>query len=101
MIDAPTDQLKLVEYNTIASSLSSLSERVRTIQNYILDKYSDSFNLNYGPCFDDNLSSNNIETMADVFHCSCQRYLQTRSDKKHKDLWVLFVIDEGERNICD
>jgi glutathione synthase len=31
MLDAPTNQLKLVEYNTIASSLSSLCEGVRTI----------------------------------------------------------------------
>ena len=101
MIDGPSDQLKLVEYNTIASSLSSLSERVRTIQTYILDKYSDSLTLNYGPCLDDKLSAKNIEFMADVFYQSCQRYLMSRSDKKPNDLWVLFVIDEGERNICD
>jgi hypothetical protein len=51
MLDAPTDKLKLVEYNTIASSLSSLCERVRTIQNYIMDKYLDeeSISINYGP----------------------------------------------------
>lgn len=68
MIDSPTNKLKLVEYNTIASSLSSLSERVRTIQNYILDKYTDSLTLNYGPSLDDNLSAKNIESVADVFY---------------------------------
>lgn len=83
MLDAPTDSLKLVEYNTIASSLSSLCERVRTVQNYIMDKYSDdsSISINYGPCFDDKLSSNNIETMADVFHRSCERYLESFGEK--------------------
>jgi len=71
MLDAPTNQLKLVEYNTIASSLSSLCERVRSIQNYILDKYSENLTLNYGPSLDDGLSSRNIETMAEVFHRAC------------------------------
>jgi glutathione synthase len=41
--------------------------------------------------------------MADVFHRSCQRYLQSRGiiAASTQSLWVLFVVDEGERNICD
>jgi len=31
MLDCPSNSLKLVEYNTIASSLSSLCQRVREI----------------------------------------------------------------------
>ena len=108
MLDAPTNSLKLVEYNTIASSLSSHCQRVRQVQSYILDKYSDKLTLNYSHEEDDQLSKNNIETMAAVFFRSCQLY----SEHKHRTfpeipkqeatkLWALFVIDENERNICD
>ena len=47
MLDAPSNSLKLVEYNTIASSLSSHCQQVRKLQSYILDKYSDLLTLNY------------------------------------------------------
>jgi glutathione synthase len=41
--------------------------------------------------------------MADVFHRSCQRYLQSKGEtlESTQSLWILFVVDEGERNICD
>ena len=39
MLDAPTNSIKLVEYNTVASSLSSLCQRVREVQRYILSKH--------------------------------------------------------------
>lgn len=43
--------------------------------------------------------------MARVFHRSCELYIEKKvgsaSILKPSDLWVLFVIDEGERNICD
>lgn len=35
MIDVPSNSVKLVEYNTIASSFGILSERVETLQKYI------------------------------------------------------------------
>jgi len=41
MIDKETYQLKLVEYNTIASSFGCLAQKVGEIQAYIKDKYSD------------------------------------------------------------
>ena len=57
--------------------------------------------MNYGPSSDDGLSGKNVETMADVFFRASQRYLGQRLDKNPSNLWVLFVIDDGERNICD
>ena len=49
---------------------------------------------------DDFLSSDNIGEMARVFHRSCQMYVAGKLTKA-SDCWVLFVIDESERNICD
>ena len=39
MIDVPSNQAKLVEYNTIASSFGILSQKVGEMQKYIKDKY--------------------------------------------------------------
>ena len=45
MLDRESNGLKLVEYNTIAAALSSLSQKVFEVQTQILDKYSDKLNL--------------------------------------------------------
>lgn len=112
MLDAPTNSLKLVEYNTIASSLSSHCQRVRELQNYILDKYSAQLsqykNYNDDWQYTDFLSYQNIEKVAESFFRACEWYSEERR-KKYPELptndtskyWVLFVIDENERNICD
>jgi len=41
MIDQPTHSIKLVEYNTIASSFGCLSNKVGEMHSYILAKYGD------------------------------------------------------------
>ena len=48
MIDQPTHSIKLVEYNTIASSFGCLSNKVREMHRYILEKYGSEVSLNYG-----------------------------------------------------
>ena len=48
MIDQPTHSIKLVEYNTIASSFGCLSNKVREMHSYVLQKYQDRLPLNYG-----------------------------------------------------
>ena len=48
MIDQPTHSIKLVEYNTIASSFGCLSNKVREMHSYVLQKYRDRLSLNYG-----------------------------------------------------
>ena len=48
MIDQPTHSIKLVEYNTIASSFGCLSNKVHQMHSYILGKYGDRLSLNYG-----------------------------------------------------
>ena len=47
MIDVPSNTPKLVEYNTIASSFGVLSQKVKGIQKYIRDKYSDKISYAY------------------------------------------------------
>ena len=42
MIDVPTNSVKLVEYNTIASSFGILSQKVLVIQDYIRHKYGEN-----------------------------------------------------------
>ena len=39
MVDIPTDTLKLVEYNTIASSFGPLSQKVGEMQSYVAKKH--------------------------------------------------------------
>lgn len=48
MIDQPTHSIKLVEYNTIASSFGCLSQKVREMHRYVLAKYGSDLALNYG-----------------------------------------------------
>ena len=47
MIDVPSNSCKLVEYNTIASSFGCLSQKVKEVQAYIRQKYSDQIKFNY------------------------------------------------------
>lgn len=47
MIDWPSNEPKLVEYNTIASSFGVLSHKVRRCQKYVRDKYEEDINYNY------------------------------------------------------
>ena len=82
MLDAPTNSLKLVEYNTIASSLSSHCQRLRELQNYILDKYSAQLsqykNYNDDWEYTDFLSYQNIEKVAESFFRACEWYSEER-----------------------
>ena len=47
MIDQPTNTLKLVEYNAIASSFGCLSNKVHRIHEYVREKYEKDLNFNY------------------------------------------------------
>lgn len=47
MIDQPNNDVKLVEYNTIASSFGILTQKVGIIQKYIKEKYGDEIQQNY------------------------------------------------------
>ena len=48
MIDEPTRSLKLVEYNTIASSFCPLSNQVNKMHKYVMEKYGARVPFNYG-----------------------------------------------------
>ena len=47
MIDQPTRSLKLVEYNTVASSFCCLANKVNEVHKYVMDKYGSLLPLNY------------------------------------------------------
>ena len=47
MIDQPSNSIKLVEYNTIASSFGILSQKVGVLQNHIKVKYGDQIDYKY------------------------------------------------------
>jgi len=51
MIDNPTHQLKLVEYNTIATGFVNLGNKVANLHRYVLEKYGDVLPMNYPPDF--------------------------------------------------
>ena len=45
MYDMPTQSIKLVEYNTIASSFGCLSSRVAEMHEYVRSKYEDDLHF--------------------------------------------------------
>lgn len=47
MIDIASNSAKLVEFNTIACGMGILSSKVRDVQKYIREKYSDEIQYNY------------------------------------------------------
>jgi hypothetical protein len=47
MLDKENDSLKLVEFNTIAAALTSLSNKVFEVQSQILDKYTEDLIPSY------------------------------------------------------
>ena len=47
MIDIPTQSLKLVEYNSIASSFGCLSNKVHSMHEYVRSKYGKDLYFNY------------------------------------------------------
>ncbi|CDW80919.1 glutathione synthetase [Stylonychia lemnae] len=111
MIDSVTDSLKLVEYNTVASSFGCLCQKVTEVQNLVRNKYADSLSFNYTPdqIKDDGLGKSYIKDLASTFKDAVQRYHEDMTrrfpdlyeDRKLESHWVLFVIDKEERNICD
>ena len=118
MIDVPSNSVKLVEYNTVASSFGCLSEKVKGVQSYIKDKYEDIINYNYEPLNPDNFNGSDVETIRFAneaqgsfvnnlvinFKRTIDEYKRTLLEKfqiDSKDPWVLFVIEEKERNVID
>ena len=47
MLDMPTSSIKLVEYNTIASSFGCLSHKVSEMHEYVRSKYEDELMMNH------------------------------------------------------
>lgn len=118
MIDWPSDSVKLVEYNTIASSFGILSQKVKLVQEYIKQKYSDELKYNYEPLnpadhaeadrpiieFCNSKMDSFLDSMISYFQKAISEYKRTVKEKLGHDAadpWVLFVCEEKERNVID
>ena len=110
MLDRESNELKLVEFNTIAAALTSLSQKVCEVQGQILDKYSDKLNLQYSKRdhLEDGFGLSQGEQIGIEFKRGIQLYFESmkKSDRgyttsKIDDVWVLFIVEENERNLGD
>lgn len=74
-----------------------------------MQKYHNKLELNYQDHSDDGHSGKNIQEMAKVFARTAHLYHESMikshpelyNSMKPENFWVLFVVDEGERNVCD
>lgn len=109
MIDQPTRELKLVEYNTIASSFGCLSQKVRNLHHYLADKYAPELKFNYNLPIQE--CCKHTAQIADLYLDSyidrlvnqfCEAInLYRKSTKRTEPVCVLFVIEDNERNVID
>lgn len=120
MIDTPTNEPKLVEYNTIAASLGVLTEQVIKVQRYIKQKYSDKVEYNYQQLddaeglsqedkdllhFGNNCMNDFSDKLISYFDVVISQYKKSVESKfaayQSTDPWVLFVVGDDERNMND
>jgi len=105
--------LKLVEYNTVAVSLLPTSDRIKLLQDTLIRKYRDDLAMNYSDDFkhfiaaDAKLVNNPIlqdgyssfDEMVGSFVKAINIYRQSTPGESLP--WVLFVVEEQERNMTD
>jgi hypothetical protein len=81
---------------------------VAEIQNYVREKY--NYKLNYDGGKPDELAKfahekmfKFTENMVGYFMEAVNRYTNSQNQKgrKPKDVWVLFVVEDSERNVMD
>lgn len=109
MIDVPTDQLKLVEYNTIASSFGPLSWKVGELQEYLAAKHlsnQSEIKINYEPV--DLAKIHPMHAKGRVYvdgHIKAYKqaidYYRETVGRKDADAFVLYVASNDERNLID
>ena len=119
MIDVPTNSVKLVEYNTIASSFGILSESVRKMHEYIRNKYGSDVNYlrdTLSPSaladeedkeilrFGNDKQLTFMDDMLSSFKEALEHYsssVKAKFGHQCEDPWVLFVVEDSERNVID
>lgn len=117
MLDWPSDSPKLVEYNTIASSFGVLSQKVKAMQRYVKERYGGSdiqYRHEWADKGDDAVHafardkmSNFLQSMCGYFNEVIERYKASVKAKFPDDAsvgvkpWVLFVVEDSERNVLD
>ena len=110
MLDRESNGLKLVEFNTIAAALTSLSQKVCEVQTQILDKYSDKLNFQYTESdhLEDGFGLSQGKQIGVAFKRGVELYFESMKKGKRgyttskvSDVWALFIIEENERNLGD
>ena len=109
MLDQFSREFKLVEYNTIACSFGCLSQKVKNLQEYIVDKYKQVLKLNYAfpmkPLTGDLnhlFSEPYIDRLVESFKHATDLYKQSVSiSDQNRPVYVLFVVEDKERNVID
>jgi hypothetical protein len=84
-----------VEYNTIASSMGVLSEKVAQMQNHIMEKYADQLELNYKF---ERFESTYLVSVVNKIKLAVDSYCESVG-RQYGD--VLFMVEDDERNILD
>ena len=87
--------VKLVEYNTIASSMGCFSQKVGQLQKNIMRKYEEELQVLYKF---DRVESKYRENVAEKFKLAIESYCESTGRRKGD---VLFVIEDEERMVLD
>ena len=108
-----------MEYNSIASSFGTLSNKVHHMHEYVRRKYGADLNFNYDKPENDYWSfiksdpdlkslhyhqgDHHYSTkLAESFKHALQLYCRSvQHTGDPRDIWVLFVCEDDERNLCD
>ncbi|CAI2366756.1 unnamed protein product [Moneuplotes crassus] len=88
-------QPKLVEINTIASGLGFISDKMKGLYEYLIDKHYSSLDTQNLP--DD---SNNTEQIADAIKGAFELYESQCSSPDRKKI-LAYIVDYEEANVCD
>jgi hypothetical protein len=109
MIDVPSDTIKLVEYNTIASSFGPLSWKVGELQEYLSAKHlsnQSEIKTNYDPV--DLSQIHPMHAKGRVYvdgHIKAYKqaidFYKESVGNKVADAFVLYVASTNERNLID
>ena len=108
MIDMKSKQLKMVEYNTVASSMGCLWNAVKGIQAYLHAKYESEMPYDlveatlsgpYARVFE--LKFDYKKELAKNFGEAMTHYIPQSGGKEKSKVWFLFVVEDEERNIGD
>ena len=80
-----------------------MCQKVREVQNYVKNKYKNDITFAYADndIEKDGLEKTYISDIAGVFKRAISLYRSSTNKHDQDDIWVLFVIENSEKNVCD